>query len=122
MAARDADGAAMRARLLTLAPEAARAELLALAREELARILRLAPDAVRVDQPLPGLGLDSLGGIELRMALERRLGISVPLTAVTEDLTLAILVQRVSSVLFKADAEIAAVEVLIETHEPVAVK
>jgi acyl carrier protein len=96
--------------------------LLALAREELARILRLAPDAVRVDQPLPGLGLDSLGGIELRMALERRLGISVPLTAVTEDLTLAILVQRVSSVLFKADAEIAAVEVLIETHEPVAVK
>ena len=122
MAARDADGAAMRARLLTLAPEAARAELLALAREELARILRLAPDAVRVDQPLPGLGLDSLGGIELRMALERRLGISVPLTAVTEDLTLAMLVQRVSSVLFKADAEIAAVEALIETHEPVAVK
>jgi len=122
MAARDADGAAMRARLLTLAPEAARAELLALAREELARILRLPAEAVRVDQPLPGLGLDSLGGIELRMALERRLGISVALTAVTEDLTLAILVQRVSSALFKADAEIAAVEALIETHEPVAVK
>jgi acyl carrier protein len=103
-----------------MAPEAARAELLVLAREEMARILRLPPDAVRVDQPLPGLGLDSLGGIELRMALERRLGISVPLTAVTEDLTLAILVQRVALVLFREDADQAAVEALIETHEPVA--
>jgi acyl carrier protein len=118
MAPRDADGAALRARLLALAPAAARVELLALAREEMARILRLPPEAVRVDQPLPGLGLDSLGGIELRMALERRLGISVPLTAVTEDLTLTILVQRVSSVLFKEDADMAIVEALIETHEP----
>jgi acyl carrier protein len=121
MASRDADGAALRARLLSMAPDAARAELLALAREEMARILRLPPEALRVDQPLPGLGLDSLGGIELRMALERRLGIGVPLTAVTEDLTLAILVQRVSAVLFKDDADGAAVEALMETHEPAAV-
>jgi acyl carrier protein len=84
-------------------------------------ILRLPPEAVRVDQPLPGLGLDSLGGIELRMALERRLGVSVPLTAVTEDLTLAILVQRVADVLFKDDAVIATAEALMETHEPAAV-
>jgi NADPH:quinone reductase-like Zn-dependent oxidoreductase/acyl carrier protein len=121
MAVRDADGAGLRDRLLAMAPEAARAEVLALAREEMARILRLPPEAVRVDQPLPGLGLDSLGGIELRMALERRLGISVPLTAVTEDLTLAILVQRVAGVLFKEEADIATVEALIETHEPAAV-
>ena len=120
MATRDADGAALRARLLTMAPDAARTELLALAREEMARILRLPPEAVRVDQPLPGLGLDSLGGIELRMALERRLGVSVPLTAVTEDLTLALLVQRVAGVLFKDDADMATVEALVETHEPVA--
>ena len=118
MAARDTDGAALRARLLALAPDMARAELLALAREEMARILRLPPEAVRVDQPLPGLGLDSLGGIELRMALERRLGISVPLAAVTEDLTLALLVQRVAGVLFKDNADIATAEALMETHEP----
>jgi NAD(P)-dependent dehydrogenase (short-subunit alcohol dehydrogenase family)/acyl carrier protein len=122
MVVRDADGAALRARLLSLPPDAARAEVLALARDEMARILRLPPEAVRVDQPLPGLGLDSLGGIELRMALERRLGISVPLTAVTEDLTLAILVQRVSGVLFKEDVDIATAEALMETHEPAAVK
>jgi acyl transferase domain-containing protein/NADPH:quinone reductase-like Zn-dependent oxidoreductase/acyl carrier protein len=120
LTARDADGAALRARLMAMAPEAARAALLALAREEIARILRLPPEALRVDQPLPGLGLDSLGGIELRMALERRLGVNVPLTAVTEDLTLAILMQRVAGVLFKEDADIAAAEALIETHEPVA--
>jgi phthiocerol/phenolphthiocerol synthesis type-I polyketide synthase C len=120
MITRDADGAALRARLLAMAPDAARTELLALAREEMARILRLPPEAVRVDQPLPGLGLDSLGGIELRMALERRLGVSVPLTAVTEDLTLALLVQRVAGVLFKDDTDIATVEALAETHEPVA--
>jgi acyl transferase domain-containing protein/NADPH:quinone reductase-like Zn-dependent oxidoreductase/acyl carrier protein len=121
MVTRDADGAALRARLLGMSPDAARSELLALAREEMARILRLPPEAVRVDQPLPGLGLDSLGGIELRMALERRLGVSVPLTAVTEDLTLAILVQRVADVLFKDDAVIATAEALMETHEPAAV-
>jgi len=122
MTARDADGAALRAKLLAMTPEAARAEVLALAREEMARILRLPPEAVRVDQPLPGLGLDSLGGIELRMALERRLGISVPLTAVTEDLTLGILVQRVAGVLFKEDADLATAEALIEAHEPVVAK
>ena len=122
LTARDADGAALRARLLAMAPEEARAVVLALARDEMARILRLPPEAVRVDQPLPGLGLDSLGGIELRMALERRLGISVPLTAVTEDLTLTILVQRVAGVLFKEDADIVTVEALMETHEPAAVK
>ncbi|MCE2760864.1 MAG: SDR family NAD(P)-dependent oxidoreductase [Acetobacteraceae bacterium] len=118
MTARDADGAALRARLLAMAPEAARAEVLALAREEMARILRLPPEAVRLDQPLPALGLDSLGGIELRMALERRLGVSVPLTAVTEDLTLEILVQRVAGVLFKEDSDIATAEALMQTHEP----
>ncbi|MFO0159798.1 MAG: SDR family NAD(P)-dependent oxidoreductase, partial [Alphaproteobacteria bacterium] len=118
MTARDADGAALRARLLAMAPEAARAEVLALAREEMARILRLPPEAVRLDQPLPALGLDSLGGIELRMALERRLGVSVPLMAVTEDLTLEILVQRVAGVLFKEDSDIATAEALMQTHEP----
>jgi hypothetical protein len=44
----------------------------------------------------------------------------VPLTAVTEDLTLAVLVQRVAGVLFKDDTDIATVEALAETHEPVA--
>ncbi|MCA3359588.1 MAG: SDR family NAD(P)-dependent oxidoreductase [Roseomonas sp.] len=117
MTTQDADGAALRARLLSMTPEAARTEVLALAREEMARILRLPPEAVRVDQPLPALGLDSLGGIELRMALERRLGISVPLTAVTEDLTLAILVQRVAGALFKDNPDLATAEALMETHE-----
>ena len=118
---READGAALRAALCAMEPGAARAALLALAREEMARILRLPPEAVRVDQPLPGLGLDSLGGIELRMALERRLGITVPLTAVTEDLTLALLMQRVAAVLFKDDVDTSSMEALIETHEPAAV-
>ena len=121
-AAHEADGAALRTQLCAMEPGAARAALLALARDEMARILRLPPEAVRVDQPLPGLGLDSLGGIELRMALERRLGITVPLTAVTEDLTLALLVQRISAVLFKDAADTATLEALIETHEPAAVQ
>jgi len=121
-ATHEADGAALRTQLCAMEPAAARAALLALARDEMARILRLPPEAVRLDQPLPGLGLDSLGGIELRMALERRLGITVPLTAVTEDLTLALLVQRISAVLFKDAADTATLEALIETHEPAAVQ
>jgi phthiocerol/phenolphthiocerol synthesis type-I polyketide synthase C len=82
-----------------------------------ARILRLPAEAVGADAPVAGLGLDSLGGLELRMALERRIGVQVPLAAVTEDLTLARLSARIGSVVLDAD-ETAAVAELMAAHEP----
>src|SRR5690606_6670998 len=62
----------LRERLRALPAEEARALLRTLVAEEAARILRLPPEAVPLDAPVAGFGLDSLGGLELRMALERR--------------------------------------------------
>jgi acyl carrier protein len=111
------EGGDLRLRLRGLPPEEARAELRRLAVEELARILRLPPEAVAADAPVAQLGLDSLGGLELRGALERRLGVQVPLAAVTEDLTIETLVGRMAGVLLE-DREEAAVAVLMEAYEP----
>ena len=107
----------LRDALRSLPPEEARALLRRLAQEEIARILRLPPEAVAADAPVAGLGLDSLGGLELRMGLERRLGVQVPLAAVTEDLTIETLVARISGVLLE-DRQEAALEVLMEAYEP----
>ncbi len=112
-----AEGADLRAELRALPAEDARARLIALAQEEIARILRLPAEAVGADAPVAGLGLDSLGGLELRMALERRLGVQVPLAAVTEDLTIAILAGRMASVVLEDRTE-QTVQSLMDAYEP----
>lgn len=118
-AARDgaAEGVDLRAELRALPPDEARARLLALAQEEIARILRLPPEAVAADAPVAGLGLDSLGGLELRMALERRIGTQVPLAAVTEDLTIAVLANRMAGVVLEDRTE-ESVQSLMDAYEP----
>ncbi|WP_338661187.1 type I polyketide synthase [Pararoseomonas sp. SCSIO 73927] len=90
----DADIADMRAHLTALPPAEAHALLARIGAEELGRILRLPPESIGADVPVARLGLDSLGGLELRGALEARLGMAVPLAAVTEDLTVAGLAAR----------------------------
>ena len=112
-----AEGADLRAELRTLPPEQARGRLVALAQEEIARILRLPVEAVGADAPVAGLGLDSLGGLELRMALERRLGVQVPLATVTEDLTIAILAGRIAGVVLEDRTE-QTVQSLMDAYEP----
>jgi acyl carrier protein len=109
----------LRARLRDL-PEA---EALSLLREtlagELARILRLPAGSVAGDAPLIGLGLDSLGGLELRGALEQRLGMPVPLAAVTETLTVDALARRIAEAV-RADRQEDGVAALMAAHEPAA--
>jgi acyl carrier protein len=61
---------------------------------EVGRILRLPPQSIARDAPLSRLGLDSLGGLELRTALERRLGVSLPFQSVTEGLTVQALAEQ----------------------------
>ena len=107
----------LREALRALPPEVARATLRRLAVEEVARILRLPPDAVSPDAPVAGLGLDSLGGLELRMGLERRLGVQVPLAAVTEDLTVESLVARIAAAVLE-EGEETMVAALMDAYEP----
>jgi NADPH:quinone reductase-like Zn-dependent oxidoreductase/acyl carrier protein len=84
----------LRERLAALPPDQALSEIRAAVTAEIARVLRLPEAAIAPAAPLTGLGLDSLGGLELRAALEARLGAAVPLAAVTEDLTVESLSRR----------------------------
>ncbi len=67
---------------LSRLPEAERAErVLALVREETARVLGLRSiDSVRPDLPLRELGMDSLTAVELRNRISARLGTRLPAT------------------------------------------
>ncbi|MBB5692176.1 acyl transferase domain-containing protein/NADPH:quinone reductase-like Zn-dependent oxidoreductase/acyl carrier protein [Roseomonas pecuniae] len=113
----DADIADMRAHLAALPAAEARALLTRIGAEELGRILRLPPESIAPDAPVARLGLDSLGGLELRGALEARLGMTVPLSAVTEDLTVAGLAARVAEGLSGGGRE-AGIDALLDSFEP----
>ncbi|WP_052401428.1 type I polyketide synthase [Muricoccus aerilatus] len=113
----DAGIADMRAHLAALPTAEAGALLVRIGTEELARILRLPAESIAPDAPVARLGLDSLGGLELRGALEARLGMPVPLSAVTEDLTVAGLAARMVEGL-SGGAREAQLDVLLENFEP----
>ena len=121
LAAPAGDAADLRARLRGLAE----AEALALLREtmagELARILRLPAQSIGAEAPLAGLGLDSLGGMELRTALEGRLGVAVALDGVGDGLTLDGLSRRILA-RFQAGSREDSAEALLAVHEPEAAR
>jgi acyl carrier protein len=55
---------------------------------ELAQILRMSSTDINLARPLAELGLDSLMAIELRLAASRKLGIEIPIAALSEGLSL----------------------------------
>ncbi len=81
--------------LSALSPEAAAEALLELVREEVARILRLPAEAVEPDRPLIDIGLDSLMALELRLGVEKRTGIELPLTTMGGNRSIRDLVGRI---------------------------
>lgn len=81
--------------LSALSPEAAAEALLGLVREEVARILRLPPEAVEPDRPLIDIGLDSLMALELRLGVEKRTGVELPLTTMGGNRSIRDLVGRI---------------------------
>jgi NADPH:quinone reductase-like Zn-dependent oxidoreductase/NAD(P)-dependent dehydrogenase (short-subunit alcohol dehydrogenase family)/acyl carrier protein len=113
----DTDIADMRAHLAALPPGEAQTLLARIGAEELGRILRLPPESIAPDAPVARLGLDSLGGLELRGALEARLGMPVPLSAVTEDLTVGGLAARMVDGL-SGGAREAQLDALVGHFEP----
>jgi acyl carrier protein len=62
--------------------------------EEVARILGCGVDRVAPRRPLVQLGMDSLMALELRTGLERRIGIDLPLMALSDNTTLHSLARR----------------------------
>ena len=66
-------------------------------REQIGAVLRLAPERVRIDQPLKTLGVDSLMAVELRNRLERSLGLRLPVSLVWSYPTIAIMAPHLAA-------------------------
>ncbi len=64
-------------------------------RKEIGEILRIAPDKLDPDRSVYDMGMDSMMGVELVAALEARIGVSLPLMALSEGPTITRLAQRI---------------------------
>jgi hypothetical protein len=114
----EGDGPDLRQRIQGLPEDAALGVLRDAVRGELGRILRLPAASIAPDAPLPGLGLDSLGGMELRTGLERRMGSAVALSVVTEEVTTETLARRMLESLRGESPEEAALNARLAAYEP----
>jgi NAD(P)-dependent dehydrogenase (short-subunit alcohol dehydrogenase family)/acyl carrier protein len=81
-------------RLVSLDPEVALALLETIVAEEVATILRLPIEGIDPLRPLSEIGMDSLMAVELRLALENRLRIELPLVSLTEGTSVASIATR----------------------------
>ena len=72
----------------------ARAIVAGLVASEVARILRLSAEEIDVARPLDELGMDSLMSLELRMSIEKRFGIELPIVAISSGISVNDLAAR----------------------------
>lgn len=84
--------------LASLPREEAQRRLTEVVREEVARILRLTVEDVEPERPLIDVGLDSLMALELRLMLEKRTGLEIPMLALGGGRSVQELVSRMLSV------------------------
>ena len=84
-------------RLVSLDPEAALALLKTVVADEAATILRLPGEGIDPLRPLSEIGMDSLMAVELRLALENRLRVDLPLVSLTEGTSVASIAARLAA-------------------------
>ncbi|HEX3538333.1 MAG TPA: SDR family NAD(P)-dependent oxidoreductase, partial [Stellaceae bacterium] len=83
---------------------------------EAANILRLPPAAIDPARPLSEMGMDSLMAVELRLALETRLRIDLPLVSLAEGTSVASIAGRLSGAMSEKSPH-GEVIGLVERHE-----
>src|SRR5207302_4445504 len=86
-------------RLTELEPEQALVLLKTVVAEEAANILRLPAAGIDTLRPLSEMGMDSLMAVELRLALENRLRIDLPLMSLAEGTSVASIATRLAGAL-----------------------
>jgi acyl carrier protein len=82
--------------IASLDPDAALALLKTVIAEEAATILRLPASGIDPDRPLSEMGMDSLMAVELRLALEGRLRVDLPLVSLVEGTSVASIAARLA--------------------------
>jgi len=109
---------ALSERLASLDPEAAMALLKTVIVEEAATILRLPATNIDPLRPLSEIGMDSLMAVELRLALESRLRVDLPLMSLAEGTSVASIAARLAGAVSarSSDNEMIA---LVARHEGV---
>jgi acyl carrier protein len=90
----------LRAHLAQLSPEQAQQTIANMLAGEVATILRLQPNAVPYTRSLHELGLDSLMAVELGLALEKRVGVTLPPMLINDNPTVERIAARVLAGLF----------------------
>jgi phthiocerol/phenolphthiocerol synthesis type-I polyketide synthase C len=93
-------------------------------RGEIGEILRVAPEKIDPQRSIYDMGLDSLMGVELVLALEARFGVRLPVMALSQSPTLAKLAERVIQQLRdnEHDGESAAQKDMLAQTEQVAMQ
>ncbi|MEM8794687.1 MAG: type I polyketide synthase [Pseudomonadota bacterium] len=74
---------------------------------EIATILRLPVEDIGIKRPLPELGMDSLMGLELRMAVQKRFDLEIPLTAISGDATVEAIAGQILKLVQSSDQAMA---------------
>ena len=74
--------------------------------EEIAKILRISTDKLATDKSIFELGMDSLMGMELILAVEEKFGVRLPVMALTEGTTINKIAERISNQILTSDVEI----------------
>ena len=85
--------------LLELSGEALQTAVAEMIRQEVGEILRIGPDKIDPKRSIYDMGLDSLMGVELVLALESRFGIRLSVMALSESPTIARLAERMIELL-----------------------
>ncbi len=82
-----------------LSPEELLSTFKAMLKDEIGEILRIAPEKIEDTRSLYDMGLDSLMGVELGLAIESRFGIKLPVMALSESPTIAKLAEKIIGLL-----------------------
>jgi NADPH:quinone reductase-like Zn-dependent oxidoreductase/malonyl CoA-acyl carrier protein transacylase/short-subunit dehydrogenase/acyl carrier protein len=109
----------LRDRLMTLPPEERRDLLLMVLKDEIGRILSQAAETLDPHRPVSELGMDSLMAVELRLALEQRIGINLPMFALSPQTSLSMIAARLERQM-GADHVATEMAVMAARYEPAA--
>ena len=112
------EGRAIRAMLADLTPGQAAIHLLDMLTEEIATILKLDRRRVDTDRAITEFGMDSLMAVELRAALEARLEMEIPISALAGGGTLRAMAARLAGMLTDAGRPDALAERIAKYEAP----